>query len=78
MSNPVKSALRSYMTGFQGNFIGFFEVVSGILFDLGQEWSSAGKKEWGEAFHSCSVKIDDVILVLSKLKEEHDNQNQPQ
>jgi len=67
------------MNGFPGGFVAFFESVSNILKDLGDDWISHSDKEndnaaknWGNVFLEASKTIKNVSETLAKIRNEHD------
>lgn len=58
------------MTQFPGTFIGFFELVSEVLKDLGDEWRADGKFQWASVFYESSDKVKDISESMAKLKDE--------
>lgn len=77
----IKKNLRTYMFNFSGSFVGFFNIVAEILFDLSDEWDEYSKrttdtsaKEWATTFNDCGNSIIKVANKLTKIQEEYYNQ----
>ena len=74
-----KEILKSYMQSFSPNsYIGFFDTVAEILEELGSDWAKSDDKNgkrWGNVFIDVSVSIKNIVISLSKVKDEFDAEN---
>jgi hypothetical protein len=70
----LKKNLAIYMSHFDGSFVGFFETVSEVLRDLGNDWTEYGKKEWGQAFISSADELMKISKLMAKIKDERDKE----
>ena|SRR5665213_355640 len=70
----LKKNLTIYMSHFDGSFVGFFETVSEVLRDLGNDWDAYGKKEWGKVFISSADELMKISKSMAKIKVEHDKE----
>lgn len=69
-----KRLLRSYIMSFPGSFVGFLNVLSGILIDLGEEWNDASKTAWGETFIAAGLQCAQMAENLAVIRDEHDKE----
>ena len=74
-----KKNLYNYMNGSPGGVVGFFESISSILQDLGNDWTQHSKdgndntaKSWGDVFLEASVAMKNIASSLMKIRDEHD------
>jgi hypothetical protein len=74
-----KELLKSYMLGFSPNsYIGFFDTVSEILEELGNDWNTSedkNGKRWADVFFNASIAIKGVVVSLSGVKDEFEAVN---
>lgn len=75
----VKKNLYTYMTNFDGSFVGFFELMSEILKDLGNDWLEHSTKsedllakEWATVFLDASKTMLGVSGAFAKIRAEYD------
>jgi hypothetical protein len=75
----IKKSLYTYMINSPGSFVGFFELVSEVLKDLGDDWvkhSETDKdqleKEWGGILLHTSTMVKGVSEALGKIRTEFD------
>ena len=67
------------MINTPGSFVGFFELISQVLNDLGDEWIAHAAlnkddmaKEWGNILLLTSATTRGISEALSKIRNEHD------
>lgn len=74
MNDIIKRNLIVYIQHFPGNFVGFFELISEILSELGSEWSNYGgdnSKKWGNVFTKAAISIKKISFDLDQINKEH-------
>ena len=74
-----QAIMRSYMFRFHNSFVGFFDTVSGVLKNLGEEWQAYAftnqdkvAHSWGATFINASKSIDLITIDMQRIKDEHD------
>lgn len=74
-----KTSLRTYMTNFQGGWVGFFDMASEVINDLGTEWAKYAEDEkdetsakWAVAFMDAAKMMKDISNSFMKLRDEFD------
>lgn len=74
----IKKNLRIYMQQFPMSFVGFFDTVSDVLKDLGDEWDAYGEankdaaaKEYGVVFLETSKSAKTISEALAKIADAH-------
>jgi hypothetical protein len=75
----LKDNLHTYMKNFPGSFMGFFNTVSEILSDVGEEWIDYANetenpkyKEWGSVFLEASKSVKNISGSLRKIYTEYE------
>jgi len=75
----LKDNLHNYMKNCPGSFMGFFNLVSELLSDLGNDWIEHGNetknpkyKEWGNVFIEASRSVNSVSESLNKIYVEYE------
>lgn len=74
MNDIIKRNLIVYIQHFPGNFVGFFELISDILLELGTDWSNYGgeiPKKWGDVFTKAAISIKKISFDLDEISKEH-------
>jgi len=59
---------------FPNSFVGFFNILSGVLIDLGEEWVEAKKSVWGETFISSGLKCAEIAENLASIRDQFDKE----
>ena len=75
----LKENLYSYMKGCPRSFVGFFDLVSELLGDLGADWLEHANetenpkfKEWGTVFIETSHSVKNVSEALNGIYMEYE------
>ncbi len=70
-----KYLLRSYIEKYEGSFIKFFDVLSEILDNIGDEWNEYGERSWGNVLKQSSLQIKDIAIKLTAIQSELEEKN---
>jgi hypothetical protein len=73
----IKTNLRTYMTNFTGSYIGFFSLLSEIIYELGEDWgkwaeeqSDADAKKWSVLFIDTSKTLKQISNAFTQVSDE--------
>lgn len=73
----LKKNLRTYMTNFEGSYIGFFTMLSEIVNELGVDWAQFAEahddqmaKQWSTLFIDTSKTLKQIADSFTKVSEE--------
>jgi hypothetical protein len=75
----IKKSLTTYMTNFKGGWVGFFDMASEVINDLGTEWTKYAETEnddlaakWAVVFMDTAKIMKDISGSFMKLRDEFD------